>query len=265
MLTAPCVQTNHKIDMSNFPLTSAGEASANKPMVSLDEAQAQQIQLIGNFSHELRTQLTVVYGYMQSIYRRRANLTDFQKNALEISMFEMQHTIQLLQESLELARLDSHAICLHRESVPLLSLVSEVIAISQQIKKHEIVVESVFESKDSNMSVLADVDRLKQVLSSLIDNAIRYSDTTITIKLEKLGDYIAISICDRGCGIPIQDQPHIFSPFYRGDRSRSRITGGVGLGLTIGKILVEAMGGTLSVDSQVGEGSTFKVILKSSI
>ena len=253
------------IDMSDFssqiPKTTASEASAKKPMVSLTEVQNQQRQLIGNFSHELRTPLTLVYGYMQSIQRRNDNLTDLQKNALEIAMFEMQHTIQLLQESLDLARLDSYAICLRREPVLLRGLVSNAIACSPQSKLREIIVES----EETNISVLADADRLKQVLLKLIDNAVKYSDAAITIRLENLGDDVAISICDRGCGIDLQDQLNIFNPFYRVDRSRNRDTGGAGLGLAIAKVLVDAMGGTLNVYSQVGEGSIFKIILKSSV
>ena len=256
---------------SQIPKTTASEASAKKPMVSLTEVQNQQRQLIGNFSHELRTPLTLVYGYMQSIQRRNDNLTDLQKNALEIAMFEMQHTIQLLQESLDLARLHSHAICLRRESVLLHGLVSEAIAHLQlersqldkspQSKLREIIVES----EETNISVLADADRLEQVLLRLIDNAVKYSDTTITIRLENLGDDVAISICDRGCGIDLKDQLNIFNPFFRVDRSRNRDTGGAGLGLAIAKVLVDGMGGTLNVYSQVGEGSIFKIILRSSV
>lgn len=252
--------------MSKSTLNSAKKRSVKKLMVSLVEVQTQQRQLIGNFSHELRTPLTLVYGYMQSIQRRNENLTDLQKNALEIAMFEMQHTIQLLQESLDLARLDSHAICLRREPVLLHGLVSEAIALSQldkspQSKLREIIVES----EEKNISVLADADRLEQVLLRLIDNAVKYSDTTITIRLENLGDDVAISICDRGCGIDLEEQLNIFSPFYRVDRSRNRDTGGVGLGLAIAKVLVDGMGGTLNVYSQLGEGSIFKIILKSSV
>ena len=203
---------------------------------------------------------------MQSIHRRNDNLTDLQKNALEIAMFEMQHTIQLLQESLDLARLDSHAICLRREPVLLERLVSDAIAHSQldrspQSKSREIIVES----EETNISVLADADRLKQVLLRLIDNAVKYSDTTITIRLENLGDDVAISICDRGCGIDLEEHLNIFSPFYRVDRSRNRDTVGGGLGLAIAKVLVDGMGGTLNVYSQVGEGSIFKIILRSSV
>jgi hypothetical protein len=258
------------IDMSDVPFqnpkTTASESFAKKPMVSLTEVQTQQRQLIGNFSHELRTPLTLVYGYMQSIQRRNENLTDLQKEALEIAILEMQHTIQLLQESLELARLDTHAICLRREPVALNDLISEAIAISQldrsQLDKSR---EIIVESEETNISVLADAERLEQVLLRLIDNALKYSDKAITIRLENLGDYVAISICDRGCGIDLEDQRYIFNPFYRVDRSRNRDTGGVGLGLAIAKVLVEGMGGTLNVYSKIGEGSIFKIILKSSV
>ncbi len=267
--------------MSEPASNSESAASAKKLMVSLSEVQNQQMQLIGNFSHELRTPLTLVYGYMQSIHRRNENLTDLQKEALEIALLEMQHTIQLLQKSLELARLDAHAICLRREPVSLHGLISEAIAISQldrsqldrlqldssqlgkslQGKSREIIVES----EETNISVLADAERLEQVLLRLIDNAVKYSDGVITIRLENLGDDVAISICDRGCGIDLEDQLNIFSPFYRVDRSRNRDTGGVGLGLAIAKVLVEGMGGTLNVYSKIGEGSIFKIILKSSV
>ena len=252
--------------MSEPASNSESAASAKKLMVSLSEVQNQQMQLIGNFSHELRTPLTLVYGYMQSIHRRNENLTDLQKEVLEIALLEMQHTIQLLQKSLELARLDSHAICLRREPVLLHRLVSEAIAHSQldkslQGKSREIIVES----EEPNISVLADAERLEQVLLRLIDNALKYSDAAITIRLENLGDDVAISICDRGCGIDLEDQLNIFSPFYRVDRSRNRDTGGAGLGLAIAKVLVESMGGTLNVYSQLGKGSIFKIILKSSV
>jgi len=94
---------------------------------------------------------------------------------------------------------------------------------------------------------------------------VKYSDKAITIRLENLGDDVAIGICDRGCGIDLEDQLNIFNPFFRADRSRNRATGGAGLGLAIAKVLVEGMGGTLNVYSQLGKGSIFKIILKSSV
>jgi signal transduction histidine kinase len=254
--------------MTDFTfITPEANLTNNLTTIGIAEVQAQQRQLISNISHELRTPLTLVYGYMQSIYRRRENLTDLQKSALEVAIFEMKHTIDLLQESLDLARLDNHSIALSLTSVQLNILVSdlvlEAIATLEKVGQGEI--QKIIVEGEMNISVWADGDYLKQVLSRLIDNAIRYSDTVVTIKLEKLDNYISISICDRGCGISAQDQLHIFDPFFRVDRSRNRLTGGVGLGLAIAKVLVEEMGGTLTVSSEIGLGSIFKVMLKSSI
>jgi signal transduction histidine kinase len=238
------------------------QVSSEKELtIGLPQVYQQQRQLISNVSHELRTPLTLVYGYMQSIRRRNENLTDLQKEALEIAIFEMEKTIDLMKRMFDLARLDRDSICFSFTSVCLNSVVLDAIADIRQASDREIKVEGV----ELKIKVEADAERLKQVLIRLIDNAIRYSDLGIMIKLEKSGDYVTISVCDRGCGIPISDQPHIFSPFFRVDRSRNRDTGGVGLELAIAKVLVEGMGGTISVHSELGEGSMFKIMLKSDI
>jgi signal transduction histidine kinase len=233
----------------------------NELKISILQVNKQQRQLISNISHELRTPLTLVYGYMQSIARRNENLTDLQKKALEIAIFEIKNTIDLMKETLDLARLDHDLNCYSLNLECLTSIVTEAIANIQQNYPREIKVEG----GELKLKVFGDAERLKQVLKRLLDNAFRYSDREITIKLEKSEDIASISVCDLGCGIPIEDQTHIFSPFFRVDRSRNRHTGGVGLGLTIAKVLVEGMGGSLTVQSQIGEGSIFKVMLKSAV
>ncbi|AFY75100.1 histidine kinase [Synechococcus sp. PCC 7502] len=232
--------------------------SMENQMISLSDIQAQQRQLISNFSHELRTPLTISYGYMQSIVRRSHNLTDMQKNALEMATSEMKRTIDLLQKSLDLARLDQEYISSLLGSVTINTLILEVIATFKKEDQKRIVVET----KELNITVLADAERLKKALIQLIDNAIKYSDRIVTISLEKTHSNAYIYVCDQGCGIPVQDQPHIFNPFYRVDPSRSRATGGSGLGLAIAKVLVEGMEGNLNIQSQVGLGSIFKIKLK---
>jgi signal transduction histidine kinase len=247
---------NRELSVSSKPVS--GE---NDLMLSLPQVYEQQRQLINNFSHELRTPLTLVYGYMQSIRRRNENLTDLQKEALEIAIFEMERTIDLMKGIFDLARLDQDSIRFSFTSVCLTSVIKKAIAHIQQVSDREIKVEG----GELKITVLADAEQLKQVLIRLIDNAIRYSDLGIMIKLEKLGNYVTLSVSDRGSGIPVSDQPHIFSPFFRVDRSRNRHTGGVGLGLAIAKVLVEGMGGSLSVRSELGKGSIFKVMLKSAV
>ncbi len=113
------------------------------------------------------------------------------------------------------------------------------------------------------MRVTGDKNRLKQVFLNLIDNAVKYShsEQPIMIKLEQDKEQARLQICDRGVGIPLAEQTRIFERFYRVDEARSRNTGGTGLGLSIVKTLVEGMGGTIGVISQVDHGTTFTIML----
>ncbi len=114
---------------------------------------------------------------------------------------------------------------------------------------------------------MADRDRLKQVLINLIDNAVKYSEADQVIELiaTRAEQQAMIQVCDRGTGIPLQDQSRIFERFYRVDEARTRSTGGHGLGLAIVKTLVEGMGGSISLRSKLNEGSVFTISLPTSL
>ena len=105
----------------------------------------------------------------------------------------------------------------------------------------------------------ADADRVGQVLRNLVGNALRHTPAngSITVDVLAAPDQVRVNVIDTGEGIPSEDLPHVFDRFYRGDRSRARSSGGSGLGLAITKSLVEAMGGSIGVDSRSGAGSTF--------
>ena len=115
------------------------------------------------------------------------------------------------------------------------------------------------------LPVLVDPGRVNQVLRNLISNAVEYSPPggNVAIKAVASGSQVQVTVIDSGPGIPAEDLPHIFERFYRVDKSRTRATGGVGLGLTIAKRLMEAHGGTLQVHSEVGVGTEFKASLPS--
>ncbi len=225
----------------------------------LSQAWEQQRQFASNASHELRTPLTIVQGYLQSVLRRGSNLTEPQREALETAASEAERTIRLLQDLLDLARAETDKLHLQLESLVLKDLVAEVAVMAQRYSDRVILIEA----EASTLQVRADRNRLEQVLLNLIDNALKYSDSSqpVTLKLDQLGSQTIIQVCDKGCGIPLPHQTRIFERFYRVDEARARTTGGYGLGLSIVKTLVDSMGGSVTVRSKLGEGSIFTVTL----
>ncbi len=231
----------------------------NLMLTRLSQAWEQQRQFVSNVSHELRTPLTIVQGYLQSTLRRSTNLTQTQREALEVATSEAERTVRLLQDLLNLARADSGFLYFHVEVFGLNELVSEVIGMARQFSDRVMAIEA----GAVPIQVRADRDALKQVLINLIDNAVKYSapDRPITLNIKQMDDWAIIEVCDRGYGIPLQQQTRIFERFYRGDIARTRATDSSGLGLSIVKTLVEGMGGSVTVRSKLGEGSTFTVTL----
>lgn len=222
-------------------------------------ATERQREFVSNVSHELRTPLTIVRGYLQSIQRRGDNLTEMQREALEISTTEADLTIRLLQDLLCLARADDGYMPYHLETFILNDVAAEVVNMTERFNHRSVLLEA----ESPLIPVFADADRLQQVLVNLVENAIKYSEATdpVTVKLEQREESALIHVCDRGDGIPLKQQSRIFERFYRLDEARARSTGGAGLGLSLVKTFTEGMGGQVSVLSEQGEGSTFTVTL----
>lgn len=229
----------------------------NMLLSRLSQSWEQEREFVSNVSHELRTPLTIVHGYLQSVLRRQNNLTQIQQEALETAASEAERTIRLLQDLLDLARADSGYLYFQMKSYVLNDLVEEVVVMAQKYSDRVITIESTAYP----IEIKTDYSRLKQVLLNLLDNAIKYSEenTPIIFKLNQLQDKAILQVCDNGYGIPLQHQARIFERFYRIDESRTHATGGCGLGLSIVKTLVEGMGGSVSVQSKLGEGSMFTI------
>lgn len=230
------------------------------------DASDRQRQFVSNVSHELRTPLTVVRGYLQSTLRRGTNLSEAQREALGIASDEADHTIQVLQDLLDLARADDGYIPYRMEHVILNDLIQKVVDGVQQthneqtpnIEIHPI--ETEFET--DLITAYADGTRLQQVLVNLVDNAVKYSEppASVVVSAKLTDNYAVIEVSDRGPGIPEDLHERIFERFYRVDEARTR-SGGTGLGLSIVKTFVEGMHGTVQLISQKGEGSTFTLTL----
>jgi signal transduction histidine kinase len=219
--------------------------------VRLNETGEQQRQFTDSMSHELRTSLSMVYGYLQSTLRRGDNLTDPQKNALEVAVCETERTIQLLGTLLDLAKANQGSMTFHR--IPL--------DLTTWLKTAHWDVAFTLEAPPVPLTIATDPEKLHQIIQHLLTNAAQYSppDRPITLALQRQNQEALIQVRDRGCGIPAAALPRVFDPFYRVEASRCRATGGIGLGLAMVKSLTESLGGQVGVQSTEKEGSTFEI------
>ncbi|WP_427160414.1 sensor histidine kinase [Aliinostoc sp. HNIBRCY26] len=228
-------------------------------LTQIQELKRQQQQFTKDLAHELRTPLSMVYAYLQRTQQRSQTLTETQKEALEMAVLEAERMTQILQNLLDMMRASNSMMPLQPESLLLNDLVVDIAQMTQKFEHRDIHLELV----PFPVRVTADRNQLMQVLNHLIDNAVKYSQASelITIKLTQHSGWAIIQISDKGEGIPVAEQSRIFAPFYRVDPSRTRATGGMGLGLSIVKGLVENMNGMVAVQSEPGKGSTFTLKL----
>lgn len=249
-----------RLELHQAPDEILGLAEAfNEMLLRLSSAWENQRQFVGNVSHELRTPLAIVEGYLQSLLRRSDNLSDYQQQAIATAAAETSHTIQMLQDLLDLARADSGHLYFRLQPMMLNTFLPEVAAMGTQVSQRPINVITTAE----DVIICADQDRLQQVVLNLIDNAIKYSaaDQPVQIILEKTAQNALIHIEDQGIGIPLSHQSRIFERFYRVDEAMTRSRDGTGLGLAIAKSLLEAMHGKISLRSQPHHGSRFTLTL----
>ncbi|MEA2844179.1 MAG: hypothetical protein QOJ69_1850 [Actinomycetota bacterium] len=225
------------------------------------QADAQGIEVISTVSHELRSPLTSVKGYTSLLLNRWERLADEQKlMMLEQVHHDADRVTRLVTELLDISRLESGKLVLRRQMVDLPELVGVVV---EKVRMMEADVHAEVEFAAGFPRVYADPDKIEQVLTNLVENAAKYADPKGMRVLGEVGDgEVSVAVVDRGEGIPQRDLPRVFTKFYR--RAETRPTGS-GLGLWISRGLVEAHGGRLVVESQVGEGSTFRFTLPTAI
>ncbi|MGJ4087695.1 sensor histidine kinase [Corynebacterium jeikeium] len=220
-------------------------------------SEASMRRFIGDASHELRTPLTSVRGYAE-LYQSGA--TDDAPMVIDRISEEASRMSLLVEDLLALVRMDEGR-PLAKKRVDMLELVLES-AESARAGFPNRTVQVVNETGEVPI-VVGDVNRLHQVFSNLLTNALRHAgeDAEVTLRLDKTDDRVIVDVEDNGQGIPAKDLPHLFERFYRPDVSRSRMSGGSGLGLSIVKGLVEAHGGSITVHSVEGEGTRFRIEL----
>ena len=219
----------------------------------LQESFQSKQRFLADASHELRTPMTVVRGQLELLAMETASSAG--RHSMVVALDELDRMSRIVEELLLLARLDE-GMPLATEPVELALVVGEALLRGLPGAGDATV------QVPGDLAVQADADRLLQVLTNLVTNAARHAPgAPVTIAATRAGDQVAITVADRGPGISPADLPHVFERLYRGARARAAAPGGAGLGLAICASLVRAMGGTISVSSAMGSGTTFTITL----
>lgn len=234
--------------------------SFNQMAEQLAESDTIRRQLIGDITHELRTPLTIIKGSMEGLID---GVLPAEPETFQQVYHEAARLQRLVTDLQELSRVEAGAYELHRQPVDLGKL---TVAVAGRLRPQ-------FTDKGVTLSVhlprrlvmvSADPDRVSQILINLMGNALQYTPAggQVDVTVQANHEGAVISIADSGDGIAPEHLPHLFTRFYRVDKSRARASGGSGIGLTIARHLVEAHGGHIWAESAgVGQGSTFSFSL----
>ena len=222
-----------------------------------DARQADRVQrdFVANVSHEFKTPLTSIRGYAETMMSETTNGSH--REFLDVIVRNSNYLESLVSDVLALARIGAEPTS-EAAAVNIESVINEQLTLRI---RSEAARPMTFEVSCPSLEIRADRSRLSIALANLIDNAIRYNrpEGTVSVTGRNDGSAVAISVTDSGFGIPEPELSRIFERFYRVDKSRAKNRGGTGLGLAIAKHSIESLGGTLTVESKVGSGSTFTI------
>ena len=217
-------------------------------------------EFLSNVSHELRTPLQSISGFTRLILRGEVPDPETQQEFLQIIDSESQHLNNLIDSLLDMSRLESGRFQINKQPLPIRETINDALK-SFHTLAHE---KNITLSEDMPAELPeteADGARLRQVVINLLSNAIKFSDPggSVMVKVKSQNRELLFQCRDQGIGIPEAAMPHLFERFYRAEDKLSR--GGTGLGLYISKQIIEAHGGRIWVESEVGKGSTFSFTL----
>ncbi|HVY66969.1 MAG TPA: heavy metal sensor histidine kinase [Gammaproteobacteria bacterium] len=231
-------------------------------MIARLEAAFQKItRFTADASHELRTPLAVMRTTAEVALRAPPGGAE-ERAALEQIVAEIERTSQLVENLLLIAKADSGAAELNKRSVDLVAAVREACTEAEVLARVKGLALTA-ELPDASLRVHGDRDALRRLFLILLDNAVKYTPAggSLSVALRAQDGVVVGTVRDTGVGIPSEHLPHVFDRFYRVDRARSRIDGGAGLGLAIGRWIAEAHGGRILVESEAARGSSFHVHL----
>ena len=232
-------------------------------MENLKQADTLRRELVANVSHDLRTPLATLQGYIETLLLKNKSLSEKdRKHHLEIAIQHCQRLSNLVDELFELAKLDSREIQVQREPFNIRELAHDVVQkFNLAAEKRQITIQI---DHDQQLPFAnADIAMIERVIENLLDNAVRHTSQGGSIRLAFSAQSGDISVCvsDTGCGIPEEDLPHIFDRFYHRDRTEENQTGYSGLGLAITKRILDLHNKAITVESKTGSGTKFTFYL----
>ena len=218
-------------------------------------------EFVANVSHELRTPLTAIKGYAETLLGGGLQEPQRTSEFVEVIARHAERLRRLIEDLLDLASIEQGEVHLEAAPVEVGEVVTQAEAVLRPAAERK--GQTVSVSIPEGLQVLADRDRLAQVLINLMDNAVKFTPTggRVEVAARASDGRVSLTVSDTGIGIPAGEQSRIFERFHRVDRSRDRREGGTGLGLAIAKHLTQAMDGTIEVESRAGFGTTFRITL----
>ncbi|WP_041933358.1 sensor histidine kinase [Gloeothece verrucosa] len=249
---------NERVPESDIPELNQLAISFNRMANGLEDVEKRRRELISDLTHELRTPLTVVRGYLEQLsdYSIEPSTELYLKLVKETRRLE-----RLTYDLQELSKAEAGYLVINIQPLYLYTLLQSLIEkFSDQLMDEGPVL--ALDCPADLPPVLADIDRTEQILVNLLGNALRYTEKgNILLKAWLEKDRIWIAVIDTGIGISQEDLPFVFERFWRADRSRSRYSGGSGIGLAIVRRLVELQNGQIEVESELGKGTIFRFCL----
>ena len=232
-----------------------------RDLTAQKEVEKKQLDFVGNLSHEIKTPITAITGFSETLLDGALNDKEVSKQFIEIIHDESTKLSNLVDDMITISRLNEHG-SLNIELVNIFKLVKDTLQLfSHEIEKKGL---NVRIEIDEELSLYCDKLKLKHIITNLIQNAIRYNlengEIKIKVQNDKKNEWVFV-ISDTGIGISDEDKERIFERFYRVDKSHSKTVGGTGLGLAVVKESVDALSGRIKVKSQINKGTTFYVIL----
>ncbi|NCB01390.1 MAG: sensor histidine kinase [Spirochaetia bacterium] len=251
------------IDPINHESSSMALVITITDMSEIVKLEQMRKDFVANVSHELKTPITAIAGFSQTLLEEETQLSPTQQKFLTIIHRQGQNMLNIVQDLLLLSSLEQDKMNLSRTWVDIDNVIEQSIASCKyRGEEKEITIESIIENKES-LPVFIHPILISQAITNLLTNAIAYSPVKSSIRVETTveEDEVSIKVIDTGYGIPQGEKERIFERFYRVDTARSRSQGGTGLGLSIVKHIAHAHHGKVSVSSVVDKGSTFTLTI----